>query len=63
MRPTVGRYEGPHTDHHSLRATPAEVIEKIAWRRWRYHFGPAKITRYVARYQDVTISVSGGGGS
>jgi len=46
--------------HHSPRATQAEVVEKIVWLRKHYHFGPAKIAMYLARYHDVTISVSGG---
>ena len=45
--------------HHSPRATQAEVVEKIVWLRKHYHFGPAKIAMYLARYHDVTISVSG----
>jgi transposase len=45
--------------HHSPRATHAEVVEKIIWLRQHYHFGPAKIAMYLARYHDVTISVSG----
>jgi len=35
------------------------VIEKIIWLRKHYHFGPAKIAMYLARYHDVTISTSG----
>jgi transposase len=46
--------------HHSPRVTQAEVIEKIVWLRRHYHFGPAKIAMYLARYHDVTISTSGG---
>jgi hypothetical protein len=49
--------------HHSPRATPAQVIEKMIWLRRHYHFGPAKIAMYLARYHDVMISVSGCGGS
>jgi transposase len=45
--------------HHSPRVTQAEVIEKIVWLRRHYHFGPAKIAMYLARYHDVTISTSG----
>jgi len=45
--------------HHSPRVTEAEVIEKIVWLRKHYHFGPAKIAMYLARYHDVTISTSG----
>ena len=29
------------------------------WLRKHYHFGPDKIAMYLARYHDVTISVSG----
>jgi transposase InsO family protein len=45
--------------HRSPRVTRAEVIEKIVWLRQQYHFGPAKIAMYLARYHDVTISNSG----
>jgi transposase len=45
--------------HRSPRATQAEVVEKIIWLRQHYHFGPAKIAMYLARYHDITISVSG----
>jgi transposase len=45
--------------HHSPRVTQAEVIEKILWLRKHYHFGPAKIAMYLARYHDVTVSTSG----
>jgi hypothetical protein len=49
--------------HRSPRVTQAEVIEKILWLWKHYHFGPAKIAMYLARYHDVTISTSGCGGS
>jgi transposase len=45
--------------HRSPRITQAEVIEKIVWLRKHYHFGPAMIAMYLARYHDVTISTSG----
>src|SRR3954453_13515856 len=45
--------------HASPKATQAEVVEKILWLRKHYHFGPAKIARYLVRYHDVTISTSG----
>ena len=45
--------------HNSPRVTQAEVIEKIVWLRKHYHFGPAKIAMYLARYHDVKISTSG----
>jgi transposase len=50
------RSSRPHT---SPKVTQAEVIEKIVWLRKHYHFGPAKIAMYLARYHDVTISTSG----
>jgi len=50
------RSSRPHT---SPKVTSAEVIEKILWLRKHYHFGPAKIAMYLARYHDVTISISG----
>ena len=43
----------------SPTATEAEVVEKIVHLRRHYHFGPAKIAMYLARYHDVTINVSG----
>ena len=54
-----GLKDRSHRPHHSPRATQAEVVEKIVWLRKHYHFGPAKIAMYLARYYDVTISVSG----
>jgi hypothetical protein len=45
--------------HRSPNVTEAEVVEKIVWLRKHYHFGPAKIAMYLARYHDVTISTSG----
>jgi len=45
--------------HSSPKVSQAEVIERILWLRKHYHFGPAKIAMYLARYHDVTISTSG----
>ena len=45
--------------HVSPNVTQTEVVEKIIWLRKHYHFGPAKIAMYLARYHDVTISTSG----
>lgn len=45
--------------HHSPTATSAEVVEKILWLRQQYHFGPHKITMYLKRYHDLTVSPSG----
>ena len=54
-----GLKDRSHRPHHSPQATQAEVVEKIVWLRKHYHFGPAKITMYLARYHDVAISTSG----
>ena len=45
--------------HHSPTATDAEVVEKILWLRQQYHFGPRKISMYLQRYHEITISPSG----
>jgi hypothetical protein len=39
--------------HRSPQIT--EVVEKIVWLRKHYHFGPAKIAMFLARYHDATI--------
>jgi transposase InsO family protein len=39
--------------------TRTEVVGKIIYLRQHYHFGPAKIAMYLARYHDITISHSG----
>ncbi len=40
-------------------ATQAEVVEKILWRRQRYHFGPGEIAMYLQRHDQIKISPSG----
>jgi len=50
------RSRGPH---HSPRATPEEVVGKILYLRQHYHFGPQKISMYLARYHGIDISTSG----
>ena len=45
--------------HHQPTKTDPQVIEKILWLRQQYHFGPQRISMYLARYLDVTISPSG----
>jgi transposase len=45
--------------HQSPTATSAEVVEKILWLRQQYHFGPGKISMYLERYHQLTISPSG----
>ena len=54
-----GLRDRSHRPHHSPNATQTEVIDKIVHLRRNYHFGPAKIVMYLARYHDVAISVSG----
>lgn len=43
----------------SPNATHVDVVGKIPYLRQNYHFGPGKISMYLARYHDVTISHSG----
>jgi hypothetical protein len=43
----------------SPNQTSADVVGKIIYLRQHYHFGPHKISMYLKRYHDVTISPSG----
>jgi transposase-like protein len=43
----------------SPNATKAEVVGKILHLRQHYHFGPAKISMYLKRYHEVSVSPSG----
>jgi transposase InsO family protein len=43
----------------SPTATHVDVVGKILYLRQHYHFGPGKISMYLKRYHDVTISQSG----
>lgn len=45
--------------HHSPNETDPEVVGKIVYLRQNYHFGPHKISMYLKRYHDITISPSG----
>src|SRR5215208_7050712 len=45
--------------HVSPGTTRTEVVGKIIYLRQPYHFGPAKIAMYLARYHDIHISPSG----
>jgi transposase InsO family protein len=51
--------DGSSRPHSSPRTTRADVVGKIVYLRRTYHFGPHKITMYLARYHDITISPSG----
>ena len=45
--------------HHSPLATHTDVVGKIVYLRQHYHFGPTKISMYLKRYHDISISSSG----
>ena len=47
----------------SPNATHVDVVGKILYLRRNYHFGPAKISMYLKRYHDVSVSSSVCGGS
>lgn len=50
---------GSSRPHHSPRATPAEIVEKILYLRRYYHFGPHRISMYLKRYHALTCSPAG----
>jgi transposase InsO family protein len=55
-----GLKDRSHRPKTSPNATHVDVVGKILYLRQTYHhFGPAKISMYLARYHDVTISPSG----
>jgi transposase InsO family protein len=43
----------------SPNATHVDVVGKILYLRQHYHFGPAKISMYLKRYHEVSVSSSG----
>ena len=53
-----GLRDGSSRPLNSPNETPTEVIGKIIYLRRHYHFGPRKISMYLARYHDVAISTS-----
>jgi transposase InsO family protein len=54
-----GLRDGSSVPLHCPNATKTEVVGKILYLRQHYHFGPHKISMYLARYHDITISPSG----
>ena len=57
----AGLRDSSSRPHHSPNATDPEIIAKLVYLRRSYHFGPHKISMYLLRYHDVSISPSGGG--
>ena len=43
----------------SPNATTGEIVGKIVYLRQSYHFGPQKISMYLKRYHDISLSQSG----
>lgn len=54
-----GLRDGSSVPLNSPNATKVEVVGKIIYLRQNYHFGPHKISMYLKRYHDITISPSG----
>ena len=54
-----GLRDRSHRPHVSPNATRTEVVGKIIYLRQHYHFGPLKISMYLARYHDIQIGHSG----
>jgi transposase InsO family protein len=54
-----GLRDGSSKPLSSPKATKTEVVGKIVYLRENYHFGPQKISMYLKRYHDITISPSG----
>src|ERR1700722_17117638 len=54
-----GLRDGSSRPLTSPNATQKEVVGKIVYLRENYHFGPHKISMYLQRYHDITISPSG----
>jgi transposase InsO family protein len=54
-----GLRDGSSKPLHSPNETPSEIVGKIVYLRRHYHFGPSKISMYLKRYHDITISSSG----
>ena len=48
----------PCPENRALRM-PVEIEEKILYIRKNYHLGPERITWYLKRYHDITVSGSG----
>jgi transposase len=53
-----GLRDGSSKPLRSPNATSTEIVGKIIYLRQNYHFGPQKISMYLARYHEVTVSPS-----
>jgi len=47
--------DGSSRPHHSPTVTDPELIAKVIHLRRSHHFGPGRISMYLARYHDVSI--------
>ncbi len=54
-----GLRDGSSAPLSSPNQTPVDVVAKVVYLRQNYHFGPHKISMYLQRYHDVTLSPSG----
>jgi transposase InsO family protein len=54
-----GLRDNSRRPHHSPNATDNEIVGKIIHLRSNYHFGPNKISMYLKRYHDISITTSG----
>jgi hypothetical protein len=55
----TGLIDRSHRPKTSPNATHVDVVGKILYLRQNCHFGPAKLSMYLARYHDVAMSPSG----
>src|SRR5262245_1265075 len=55
----AGLRDGSSRPLHSPTATDPEIVRKVIYLRRSYHFGPGRISMYLKRHHDVTISPSG----
>lgn len=54
-----GLRDRSHRPLVSPNATKPAVIDRIVYLRQNYHFGPQKISMYLKRYHEITVSQSG----
>ena len=54
----AGLRDGSSRPLNSPNATHPEIVHKVIYLRRSYHFGPGRISMYLRRYHDVTVSPS-----